>query len=120
VGLVRVVVGLVVDVFDNVLDLVRRLVAGFVDRPSTAVLTGHFALFHIDRLFPAPASTAPSPHRLWAGATGLEPATCGFGDRCATNYATPLYEGGSTSAGLARLWARRDRGDSPHGRPVYG
>ena len=25
-----------------------------------------------------------------AGATGLEPATYGFGDRCATNCATPL------------------------------
>ncbi len=26
-----------------------------------------------------------------AGQTGLEPATCGFGDRCATNCATTLY-----------------------------
>src|SRR5699024_7708882 len=27
-----------------------------------------------------------------AGQTGLEPATCGFGDRCATNCATALHE----------------------------
>ena len=37
---------------------------------------------------------------ILAGATGLEPATYGFGDRCATNCATPLevavYQTGDT------------------------
>src|SRR5262245_43304328 len=45
-----------------------------------------------DRL---PAGPAP------AGATGLEPATCGFGDRCATNCATPL-RGATSPATRAR------------------
>src|SRR6478672_6080420 len=32
-----------------------------------------------------------SPGTACAGQTGLEPATCGFGDRCATNCATTLW-----------------------------
>jgi hypothetical protein len=32
-----------------------------------------------------------SPGTTCAGQTGLEPATCGFGDRCATNCATTLW-----------------------------
>src|SRR6478672_335542 len=31
-----------------------------------------------------------NPGTACAGQTGLEPATCGFGDRCATNCATTL------------------------------
>src|SRR6266542_560657 len=37
-----------------------------------------------------------------AGATGLEPATCGFGDRCATNCATPLCEATLPATGAPR------------------
>ena len=37
---------------------------------------------------PQPASAATM--RATTGATGLEPATPGFGDRCATSCATPL------------------------------
>ncbi len=32
----------------------------------------------------------PIPRFALAGAEGLEPTTLGFGDRCATNCATPL------------------------------
>src|SRR6478735_8847659 len=39
------------------------------------------------------AASAPGfrPETACAGQTGLEPATCGFGDRCATNCATTLW-----------------------------
>ena len=65
---------------------------------------------------PRPYGRAGGP---CAGATGLEPATCGFGDRCATNCATPLcgrapHRGapghGHTATGVTH----------PTARPVYG
>ena len=37
-----------------------------------------------------PRHLMPDDGVYCAGATGLEPATYGFGDRCATNCATPL------------------------------
>src|SRR6478672_691506 len=40
-----------------------------------------------------------NPGTACAGQTGLEPATCGFGDRCATNCATTL--GGLKPTGAA-------------------
>src|SRR5579859_2731673 len=44
------------------------------------------------RSFPnATPSTVDLSRYSDAGATGFEPATCGFGDRCATNCATPLW-----------------------------
>src|SRR5688572_25232877 len=39
-----------------------------------------------------PLPSASPLHHL-AGPTGLEPATCGFGDRCSTNWATALGRG---------------------------
>ncbi|GAB3424945.1 DMT family transporter [Flindersiella endophytica] len=45
-----------------------------------------------------------------AGVTGLEPATCGFGDRCASSCATPLCGRAACQANLGR---RR-----PYGRSV--
>src|SRR5690606_20625540 len=54
----------------------------------------HFALFLAE--FSASYRSAPA---TWpgltdmAGVTGLEPATYGFGDRCAANCATPLGVG---------------------------
>src|SRR6185503_10088986 len=50
-------------------------------------LSATFALFHSD---PSASWTRSTARMIVAGATGLEPATCGFGDRCATNCATPL------------------------------
>ena len=38
-----------------------------------------------------PRHLMPDDGVYCAGATGLEPATYGFGDRCATNCATPLF-----------------------------
>src|SRR5690606_41330609 len=46
-----------------------------------------------------------------AGVTGLEPATYGFGDRCAANCATPLSWG---RTGRARPHARLVHGYLPH------
>src|SRR2546421_6564589 len=66
-----------------------------------------------------------------AGATGLEPATCGFGDRCATNCATPLCvvaTPGTVGQGLVtprptslRVSGRNSQaGTSPQGTPDRG
>ena len=54
---------------------------------------------------------------LCAGVTGLEPATCGFGDRCAANCATPLC--GTHAPTACRRHARAGVTD-PTARPVYG
>src|SRR6478736_1315408 len=55
----------------------------------------------------------PREGRRLAGQTGLEPATCGFGDRCATNCATALRRPGPPRRSV-RSRARTD-GHHPQG-----
>src|SRR2546423_6355988 len=77
------------------------------------------------------AAGTPSLLSSAAGATGLEPATCGFGDRCATNCATPLCvvaTPGTVGQGLVtprptslRVSGRNSQaGTSPQGTPDRG
>ena len=57
-----------------------------------------------------------------AGQTGLEPATCGFGDRCATNCATALRRPGLHDASRATPTDTTRRGSVqlPGVRPGHG
>ena len=53
-----------------------------------------------------PAWLSGFPGNEATGATGLEPATPGFGDRCATNCATPLGCGADCIGGVRSSIAR--------------
>src|SRR5699024_9089210 len=71
---------------------------GFFDpEPGTSAPLGVDGAFWLEFTLGCPISSRSSASgRVTptgpAGQTGLEPATCGFGDRCATNCATALHE----------------------------